>query len=65
MKSTLADDDLMPYGKYQGTKMANVPAEHLIWLLENNRSGNGAVHKYILYNEDALRSEIKNKKKAG
>ena len=29
---TLTDQSLMPFGKFKGTKMANVPADYLLWL---------------------------------
>lgn len=30
----MEDEDIMPFGKYKGTAMANVPAEYLIWLYD-------------------------------
>jgi uncharacterized protein (DUF3820 family) len=32
----LTDNDLMPYGKYQGIKMQEVPASYLIWCYDYN-----------------------------
>lgn len=57
----LNDNSPMPWGKYKGEKMANVPASYLIWLLENNKCSND-VKNYILDNMDSLKYEIKNKK---
>ena len=57
----LNDNSPMPWGKYKGEKMANVPADYLIWLLENNKC-NKEVKDYILDNMDSLKYEIKNKK---
>lgn len=58
----LNDDSLMPWGKYKGVKMANVPAEYLRWLYDNNKC-NGAVKAYIEDNLDVIEVEIKRKQK--
>lgn len=34
----LTDESQMPYGAHKGKKMANVPAEYLLFLYENDRS---------------------------
>jgi uncharacterized protein (DUF3820 family) len=54
----LNDDSLMPFGKYKGEKMANVPAAYLIWLLDNNKC-NEPVKFYIQENIEVLKSEMK------
>ena len=54
---TFNDDSEMPFGKYKGEKMANVPAEYLIWLLDNGKC-HGPVYEYIKDNEKDLRVEI-------
>jgi uncharacterized protein (DUF3820 family) len=51
----------MPWGKHQGTKMANVPAKYLIWLYENQKCDN-QVRKYIEENIDVLKQELQTKK---
>lgn len=51
------DESLMPFGKYKGIKMANVPASYLIWLYDNGKCL-GGVGKYIKENMDVLKSEI-------
>ena len=58
------DSSLMPYGKYQGQKMANVPPEYLLWIFENNKC-TSEVAKYISENMDAIKAEIEyqNKKR--
>ena len=56
------DQSLMPYGKYKGSKMANVPPDYLIWLLDNDRCS-GDVKKYIEANKSVLETEIKQNKK--
>ena len=32
----MKDTDLMPFGKFKGMKMGNVPASYLLWLYEKN-----------------------------
>jgi len=47
----------MPFGKYRGEKMANVPADYLIWIFENNKC-TPDVAKYIAENLSVIKSEI-------
>ena len=54
----LEDNSLMPWGKYKGEKMANVPATYLMWLY-NNEKCNAEVQAYIEDNMDALKGEIR------
>jgi len=54
------DNSIMPYGAHKGTKMANVPANYLLWLLNNNKCS-GDVKAYIEDNKDVLEHEIKQK----
>jgi uncharacterized protein (DUF3820 family) len=58
----MTDSDRMPWGKYQGEKMANVPPEYLLWLLNENKCS-GEVKAYIIENKDILLEEIELKKK--
>ena len=58
----ITDQSKMPWGKYQGEKMANVPADYLLWLLRENKCS-GDVKNYILENKWNLEEEIKNNKK--
>lgn len=30
----MKDTDLMPFGKYKGTPMANVPDDYLLWIYD-------------------------------
>ena len=53
----MEDTDLMPYGKFKGDKMENVPAYYLIWLYDNNKCS-GEVKDYIIDNMDVLQKEI-------
>ena len=56
----------MPFGKYAGEKMANVPARYLTWLFENGivsvKKWN-RVYWYIEKNLDSIQLELNNSKK--
>ncbi len=52
------DNSIMPFGKYHGEKMANVPASYLIWLYNENKCA-GELRKYIFDNIEDLRNEAK------
>ena len=52
------DNSLMPYGKHKGTKLANVPAQYLIWLYENTEIKISELESYIAYNLEVLRNEL-------
>ena len=63
------DSDLMPFGKYKGEAMANVPASYLVWFWDTNSKNssekvgeNGKkVLEYIRdYGIEHLRKEAKN-----
>jgi uncharacterized protein (DUF3820 family) len=54
----MKDSDLMPWGKYQGKQMIDVPADYLLWLYENNKCS-GSVKSYIIENLDVIKEEIK------
>jgi hypothetical protein len=58
---TLTDIDLMPFGKYKGMKMIDVPASYLLWFLENGSDGN--VKDYARDNKEALIQELNKDKK--
>lgn len=58
IKMGLDDNSPMPWGKYKGEKMANVPASYLMWLYDNNKC-NAEVQAYINDNMDALKEEIR------
>lgn len=46
----------MPWGKYAGKQMADVPADYLIWLFENGKCHND-VKRYIEENMDVLKAQ--------
>ena len=56
--ANLTDESPMPWGKYQGDKMINVPASYLIWLYDNNKCS-GDVKAYIKDNYDVLNEEVR------
>jgi len=53
----ITDESIMPYGKHQGEKMANVPADYLIFMFDAGYL-NGSLAKYVKENMDALRKEM-------
>lgn len=55
--SVLTDTSPMPFGKYKGDDMEDVPASYLLWLYDNNKC-NKAVKDYIEDNMDVLKKEI-------
>lgn len=51
------DNSIMPFGKHQGEKLANVPAAYLIWLHKEGKCF-GELKKYIEENMDVLKEEV-------
>ena len=58
----LTDTSLMPWGKHKGAKMANIPPEYLLWLLDNDKCS-GQVKTYIEENKAFLELELKQNRK--
>lgn len=54
----------LSFGKYKGFRIEEVPADYLIWLLENG-CNNDEVREYIEENEDDLRLEMEHDKRFG
>lgn len=52
----LTKTSIMPYGKYQGKPMCNVPADYLLWLRENKKCS-PLVANYIDENMADLKKE--------
>lgn len=50
----LTDKDPMPWGKYKGQAMINVPASYLMWLWDEGKCS-GDVKEYIERNLDAIK----------
>lgn len=57
----LTDNDLMPWGIHQGTKMANVPASYLLYLYRENKCS-AEVRDYIFDNLEVLKNEANENK---
>ncbi len=58
----LSDTDPMPYGKFKGIPMGNVPAWYLLWLYKVHRTTTD-VRIYVLTNMDILQKEFDNEPK--
>lgn len=56
--NSLTDNSLMPIGKFKGTKIANVPANHLLWF----ESFIKPLIDYIEENRDVLEMQAKKEK---
>lgn len=53
----LKDDSKMPdQGKFEGVKLCNIPASHLIWLFDNKKCS-AKVREYIEENYSVLMQE--------
>jgi uncharacterized protein (DUF3820 family) len=52
------DSSLMPFGKYKGYKLANVPAEYLLYIYDNFQLHDN-LKEYIKMNKDVLQAEVK------
>ena len=50
------DNTLMPFGQYKNTKLANVPAQYLIYIYENYTLSE-PLKAYIKDNLEALKME--------
>jgi uncharacterized protein (DUF3820 family) len=61
MNQPLTDNSPMPFGKFRGKAMIEVPAHYLLWLY-NKGCDHPAVKKYIQENLDALNKETGVKK---
>lgn len=63
----LNDESPMPFGKHRGIKMANVPAEYLLWLYDQIKNyapnkmalSQKDVKEYVEDNIDVLKQELK------
>jgi len=54
----LTDQSLMPFGKFKGDKLANVPAWYLLWIYDNMMLQDN-LKKYIKDNRQVLEQEKK------
>lgn len=46
----------MPYGKYKGRQIKDVPADYLLWLYYNDKAS-PAIEEYVERNLEALKEE--------
>jgi uncharacterized protein (DUF3820 family) len=56
-RSDMDDYSIMPFGKYKGRQLINVPASYLIWLYDNNKAF-GKLKEYIKDNLDVLQKQV-------
>ena len=54
----MKDTDLMPFGKFKGFPLADVPDSYLLWLYEKGKC-RGALKLYIHDNLDAIKQNLK------
>lgn len=54
------DYDLMPFGKYKGYELGDVPAEYLLSILKDGKA-KGELKQYIEDVKDILELEMKGK----
>jgi uncharacterized protein (DUF3820 family) len=54
----LTDNSPMPWGKFKGTAMVNVPATYLLWLYNEKKCDN-QVKEYIIDNMDIILLQCK------
>lgn len=58
----LDDASPMPYGKHKGRPMEDIPADYLLWLVDNSRAS-PKVEEYVKENLDVLQKEIREQKR--
>ena len=56
----MGDYDLMPYGKYKGWELGDVPAEYLLSILKSGEA-TGELKEYIEDVKDILELEMQRK----
>lgn len=50
----LMDEDPMPFGKYEGVRMDEVPKSYLLWLYKDGEMQEGNLKEYI---EEQIKSK--------
>lgn len=53
MVEKFTDSSLMPFGKYKGVRLIDIPASYLLWLYDSNKAG--SIKGYIKDNLDAIK----------
>ncbi len=56
----LTDECTMPFGKYKGYKMEDVPAGYLLWLSDESDNPSPMIVKYVNTHRTYLREEAEN-----
>ncbi len=51
------DETVLTFGKYKGEKLANIPAEYLLWLYDNKKVFKQPLKNYIERNMEVLKKE--------
>ena len=60
------DDTVMPWGKHKGTKLVDVPATYLLWLLEQKWIKDWpGLHDYLKRCEDDMLEETQGEREHG
>lgn len=59
----MTDQSLMPFGKYKGKTLEDVPAKYLCWLYDNATVGKD-LRKYLEDNLDVLRKQAREEDEA-
>ena len=60
---TLTDNSPFPFGQHKGKAMINVPAQYLLWCLEQDWFKSWeAVELYILDNKEVIEQQAKKEK---
>jgi len=54
----ISEETIMPFGKHSGEKLANVPADYLIYMYDSGKLY-GTIRQYVQENEELLRKEVK------
>lgn len=59
----MTDSDLMPFGRYIGEKLGDVPADYLLWFYDHPILSKTfpELAKYVSENLKALEAETRNK----
>lgn len=59
LNKTMTDQSIMPFGKFKGQRMSDIPASYLLWLWNNGVKDqpDKPVHDYIKDSLDALQQE--------
>lgn len=63
-KTTMNDDTPMPFGKYRGTRLGDVPADYLLFLWDKDDglwNDKGGLSDYIRINFSALETDAPDK----